>query len=192
MEQEQKGQKRILYTYGLPIILGTILLIAASYAWLSLTLSGTKTNVLKAGTLSLVLDDATSKGISLTKTSPISDEEGMAGNPYHFTLTNDGTIDSSYIIYLDDMALETGESRIRDIEIKYHLAKDNLSLPSKLLSTTGENPNRVLESGTISPGDTYTYDLRMWLDENASNEAMGKTFRGMIRIEAIQIVEKTT
>ena len=55
----------------LVIVLVLLLLDGASYAWLSLTLKGLKANVLKAGTLSLVLDDEASAGISIEDAVPV-------------------------------------------------------------------------------------------------------------------------
>lgn len=185
-----REQKKHLYGFGLPVILGTILLLSISYAWLSLTLTGTKTNVLKAGTLSLKLTDSTSSEINMTGAVPMMDEVGLTTNPYTFTLTNNGDINSEYTIYLDNVALNTGETQLPDTTIKYNLVKDNVSMATALLSTLGTNPNRILDSGIIAPGDTYTYDLRLWLDQNATiAQAAGKVFRGKIRVVAQQIIE---
>lgn len=171
---------------GLPIILGTILLLGSSYAWLTLTLNGTKTNVLKSGTLSLVLDDKSSTGISMLTELPTSDFYGLETTPYTFTLENNGDLASGYTIYLDDVALQAGESRLMDSSIKYNLVKDNTSISTELLSTTGTNPSRVLTTGIIEPGDKYTYELRLWLDYDTPSSEMGKVFRGKIRVEASQ------
>ena len=185
----KKEKKKVLYRFGLPIILGTILLLGVSYAWLSLTLTGTKTNVLKAGTLSLVLDDTTGEGINITGAVPMLDEVGESQSPYTFTLTNNGTVESEYTIYLDDVALESNETRLSDSVIKYNLVKDGSS-STALLSTLGSNPNRVLDSGVIGPEESHSYELRLWLDENMTNTDMGKVFRGKIRVVAEQVIEE--
>lgn len=169
------------------IILGIILLIGITYAWLTFTTAGTKNNVLQAGTLSLTLDDKASNGINLTSTVPMYDEVGLMQDPYKFTLTNNGTIASEYTIYLDDTGLSTGETRVPDSVVKYNIMKDSVSKKVALLSTAGTNPNRILDTGTIQPNTSYTYDLRLWLDENFTNSDMGKVFKGTIRIEASQI-----
>ena len=185
----EKEKKKVLYRFGLPIILGTILLLGVSYAWLSLTLTGTKTNVLKAGTLSLVLDDTTGEGINISGAVPMLDEVGESQSPYTFTLTNNGTVESEYTIYLDDVALESNETRLPDSVIKYNLVKDGSS-STALLSRIGSNPNRVLDSGVIGPEESHSYELRLWLDESMTNADMGKVFRGKIRVEAQQVIEE--
>ena len=178
------------YWSGLAIIMVTILVLGVSYAWLSLTLNGTKNNVIKAGTLALTLDDGTSVGISQLAALPISDDKGLELTPYTFSLENTGNIDSEYTIYIDDQATEEGETAMPDTMVKLNLAKNNTSLKTSLLSGIGAHPNRVLDSGTIKPGEKFTYNLRLWIDSAAGEEVMGTTYRGMIRVEATQVIQR--
>ena len=75
MENKNKKITKQLFTLALVLVV----LLGGSYAWLTLTIDKTNTNVLRAGTLSLVLDDTTSGGIKLEKAVPISDEKGKTG-----------------------------------------------------------------------------------------------------------------
>ena len=75
MENKNKKITKQLFTLALVLVV----LLGGSYAWLTLTIDKTNTNVLRAGTLSLVLDDTTSEGIKLEKAVPISDEKGKTG-----------------------------------------------------------------------------------------------------------------
>ena len=77
--KEEKNKK---YKIGLPILLGTILLLGVSYAWFTLTLTGEKTNVLEAGSLSLTLEDTQSNQIDLLYAAPMLDQDGMNLSPY--------------------------------------------------------------------------------------------------------------
>ena len=165
-----------------------VLLIVGSYAWLTLAIDKTKTNVLRAGTLSLVLDDTTSEGIKLEKAVPISDEKGKTGTEYTFTLQNKGTKTASYTIYLDDVALETNEKRMDDSKAKYQLTK-NSNETVALLNTL---PDKVLDSGEIAGSTTNTYSLRVWIDSAAGNEVMGTILYKELRVEATQAGAKTT
>ncbi len=186
-----KEQKKQLFGFGLPIILGTILLLSASYAWLQLTLDGTKTNVLKVGDLSLELDDTNGVAINGDGVLPVLDAVGLEEDPYTFKLIKGGTTASKYTIYLDNVSLEEGETQLPDDAIKFDLKKDDTTLIRTLLSyVTEEDHDRVLDTGVIKGGETFSYDLRMWVDQDAtSTMAAGKTFRGKIRVEAEQVVE---
>ena len=159
-----------------------ILLIGGSYAWLTLQVTGEKTNVLKAGTLSLVLDDTTSEGIKLEKAVPISDEKGKTGTEYTFTLQNKGSKAASYTIYLDDVALEASETRMDDSKVKYQLTI-NSNEKVALLNTLSD---KVLDSGEIAGSTTNTYSLRVWIDSVAGNEVMGTILSKELRVEATQ------
>ncbi len=181
----QERNKKKLFMIGMSILLVLVLVIGGTYAWFTLQLNGTKVNVLKAGTLSLILNDENSVGINSEKAVPMLDEVGETLDPYHFTLENHGDMPSEYTIYLDDITLEENETRMADSKIKYQLIKDG-NKTTALLSTTGENPNRVLDQGTIDGNTTITYDLRLWIDENTRNEAMGQVVRTKIRVLATQ------
>jgi len=182
---KDEKRKRVLIT-SLCVLGVVLLIIGASYAWFTLSLNGTKTNVLKAGNLTLTLDDTNATGIDLIQAVPMFDEVGETLDPYRFVLKNEGDIDSGYTIYLDDMELLENEERIDDGAIKYQLIKNDTSV-TKLLSTTGSHPSRVLDSGTIKPNETITYDLRLWIDSDAENDIMGQVFRGVIRIVGSQV-----
>ncbi len=169
-----------------------LMLIGLSYAWLQLTLRGTKElTILTAGSLELELDDTMTGGISFTEAVPVSNEEGTSQDGYTFTLENKGNVVSDYTIYLDDLNLTEGQTRMNDSFIKYQLTKDGSEVDLQLLDKTGASPNRVLESGTIAPKTKYTYVLKMWIDENATNAVMETMFKGQLRIEAMQTIPKT-
>lgn len=169
------------------LVAALVLLIGGSFAWLTLTLNAQKTSVIKAGTLSLNLDDNASTGINITSGVPVSDTEGLATTAYTFTLQNNGTIPSDFTIYLDDTALDEGETRMSDSFIKYSLTKNDGTPVTALLNTIGANPSRILSTGNITAGTTDTYTLKLWIDADAGNAVMGTVFRGQIRVEASQV-----
>ena len=178
--REKKTQSIPKQLFALAFVL--IVLVAGSYAWLTLTIDKTNTNVLRAGTLSLILDDTTSGGIKLEKAVPISDEKGKTGTEYTFTLQNKGTKAASYTIYLDDVALEASETRMDDSKVKYQLTK-NSNEKVALLNTLSD---KVLDSGEIAGSTTNTYSLRVWIDSAAGNEVMVTILSKQLRVEATQ------
>lgn len=182
---KEKDEKKI-FLIGMSLLLVLVLVIGGTYAWFTLSLKGTQVNVLKAGNLSLVLNDVNSMGINQEKAVPMLDEVGEQTDPYHFTLENHGGLASEYTIYLDDIDLEDSEIRMADEKVKYSLVKDG-EKTTALLSTTGAHPERVLDSGTIDGNTTITYDLRLWIDSNTGNEAMGQVVRTKIRVVAVQM-----
>jgi len=164
-----------------------VMLIGLSYAWLQITLRGEREiNIFAAGSLRLVLDDSMTNGINITEAIPITDDEGRTLEEYTFTLENTGRVDSDYTIYLDDLDLLEDKTRMQDEFIKYYLVRDGKELALDLLSTTGINPERIIDSGSIESGEKFTYSLRMWIDQDATNEVMDTVFKGQLRVEAMQ------
>jgi len=180
-----ESKEKKLFMIGMSMLLVLVLIGGGTYAWLTLQLKGTKVNVLRAGDLSLVLDDINSIGINQEKAVPTLDEVGETFDPYHFTLENLSDIPSEYTIYLDDVDLEEGEERMEDEYLRYSLVKDGEKNTNDLTSI-GSHPARILDSGTIEGGKKITYDLRLWIDINAGNDAMNKVFRSKIRVVAVQ------
>ena len=168
------------------IIALLILLIGGSYAWLKLQVIGNKTNVLRAGTLDLVLDDTKTNGISIEKAVPMSDTKGKEQEGYTFELINKGTMKTGYTIYIDDLPLETNETRMNDKDVKYSLIKNGEEISTGVINEKGENPNRKLEIGEIDGKTTNKYVLKVWMNEEATNDAMGTIFYATLRIEAHQ------
>ena len=188
----EKNKKKIV-----AIALALVLVLGGTYAWLTLTLKGTKKVRIEAGTLSLVLDEG--NAIAVAEAVPMTDTDGLKTDAYTFSLQNNGNVTSSYTIYLDDGAIDSGDTRFNDETLKYSLKKNAGESTTALLSTINESGERVLETGTIDAGVTNTYELRLWIKDDAvnsdvqtttdDNTTVGKVFAGKLRIEASQIKE---
>ena len=177
----KKNKKLIII--GIVIIL--ILLIGVAFAYLVTTLHGEKEYAIRAGSLGLKLEEGNE--LVLEKVIPIEDSEGQSLNGFNFSLVNEGNIDTDFTIYLDDMELNSGETRMPDSAIRYSLTKDNVVGNADDLSNMGANPNRVVDTGSIEPEQTINYTLRIWIDYDATvEEAGGKTFKGKLRVVASQ------
>ena len=168
---------------GLLVVL-LVLIMGTSFAYFKLTQSGKNTNVIKSGSLKLLLDESTTDGISITKAIPVTNTTGLKEKGYTFKLVNQDRKGVKYKIYLDDMDLENGKTRMPDRVVKYNLTKNDTQGESKLLTTTGENPNRILESGTIDGKSTNDYTLKLWIDEAAETDIMNTVFAAKLRVVA--------
>lgn len=188
METKRKqGAYYLKATIFILIIL--TLSLAITYAWLTISLSGTKTNDVIVGTLSLKLDDEESEAIYLENATPVYDYIGLSYTPYTFSLTNDGNVPSNYIVYLDNVEIPDGIIRMNDKYIKCNIVKNNVSQPNVFLSDVIEDNSKVIDKGTLEVGQTNTYDMRLWIDKDVDNKVMSTMFAGRIRVEAEQIKE---
>ena len=192
--KEESKKKKILKISGL---IGLFLIVfGLSYALFTVTLNGTKKVKIKTGKLELQLLDSnnnpiyitdqnntTSYEINLDNQVPVSDEVGLDSTAFEFKLKNTGNIKASYTIYLDDVALESGESRIDDEYIRYSLTKNGSEENPQSLSS------RELDKGTIEADNTTNeYTLKIWIAEDATNDAMDKVFNATLRVEGSQYV----
>lgn len=201
----EKNNSKILV-----LALALVLLIGGTYAWLTLTLTGTKTTKIEAGTLSLNLTDE-ANAINLENAVPITDDDGLALEPYTFVLENNGTITSEYSLYLDSTEIDSSYTAMPQNRIKYSITKtvktkvgdtrdsDTDTIKSTATTTTAilnpfeddnvteSNPNRLLDEGTLDANDYIEYSLRLWISQDATTAEMNNTaFSGKLRIEATQ------
>ena len=194
MNNKKDKRKKILKVSGL---VGLFLLVfGLSYALFTVTLNGTKKVKVKTGKLELQLLDENNQditdsnnagySINLENQVPVDDETGLGTQAFAFKLKNTGTIDAKYTIYLDDVALETGEDRLPDSAVRYSLTKNGSEENPSDLTNIGTNPNRKLDEGVIKQDTTNTYTLKVWIDEDAGNEAMDKVFNTTLRVEGAQ------
>ena len=181
---ETNNKKKKVITIVISIVIILILALAISYAYFSTQLSGTD-QIVKVGELELVLDE-TSEGITLDNAIGISDSKGMSSTPSTFELRNNGSKAVDYTIYLDDNTISDTDTRIDDKYLKYNLNKNGSDSGATLLTKTGTNPNRVLDSGTIEGGGTNKYSLNLWITDEVDGNYSGQVFSGKLRVEVSQ------
>lgn len=174
------------------IVLAVALLLcitAISYAIFSFSKAGSKQSQVTTGTLIMELDESATNGISLPQAIPLSDAEGIALTPYKFKVKNTGTLNARYKIQLvDDEAVYTADGctakKLSHSKIKIAYTKnDDNGTPTVQFLTMN---NGEFELDTLTPGNTNTFTLRVWIDYNAGNEIMGQHFHGKLELKAIQ------
>ena len=186
MAIKRKEKEKVLI---ISIIIVLILVLAVSFAYFSTRLNGTD-QIVKVGKLELVLDE-TSEGISLENAIGLSDSEGLSLTPSTFKLINNGNKAVDYTIYLDDNTISDTDTRIEDKYLKYNLNKNGTDSGATLLTSTGTNPNRIIDSGTIEGGGTNNYSLNLWITDEVDGNYSGQVFSGKLRVEVSQERDKS-
>ena len=200
MNNEEKNKLRKSSSLLLILVLLLLIVIGGTYAFYTQTIAGTEENVIRAANLKLTLSEEASSGIDLDKAIPVSDATGEKNTPFTFTLKNDGDKESKYTIYLEDIASAksgsvtvTPETRMQDAGVKFFFTSTNTNGQKHTVDkaallntlTTKTEGKRILEEGTILPGSTYEYTLKLWITENATMEQVnGKIFAAKLNIEA--------
>lgn len=170
--------------YQVSLIVITLMLVctifvATSYALWSITVVQNDSNIVTTGCFDATLNQ--DNPITLNNTYPITEAAGLATTPYTFTIKNTCSIAASYEISLESLA----DSTLGNEYLRVSLDKQMSNLYSELNEVTNyyntSLTSRFLTKGKLGAGETATYDLRLWLDYNATLETTAnKTFEAKI------------
>ena len=152
----------VALTFTLAIIFTAIAMSGSSYALYVNKDYGT-TEDYTTGLLDLTFDENTT--LTLASAFPISDEEGLASDPYILKVTNTGNLTYKFNIELLDT---TSTNLINNKYIKIKV--DNGDIYT--LNTT----NILSKDITLVPGESKSINVRMWLSEETPNSEAGKGF----------------
>ena len=173
MENNKKKTLAIVLSiFAITIVIG------ATYAFVTRTLTGTKKVTLTAGTLSLVLDEK--NAITISDALPMYDQVGMMQEEvFEFDLINNTTNPTDYTLKLQKVSTA---NELSTSDVKYYLTKDGVGTPA-LLSTLTDG---VVDTGTIEGNDTIEYTLRLWISDAVTdnNAISGKSLSYRIDVEA--------
>lgn len=181
MENLRKNNKIISIMLLAFVIVITIL----SVAVFSYQQPGNVVSKLTVGKLELTLTE--SNVITLTDTYPMSDTEGEGLTGFTFSLKNTGTTNSTYTIYLDDVSVDSTDTRLKDENIRCVLTKDSTMGTVVNLSDLITNSQKVLDSGTINSNTTINYNFKLWPSGTASDDVSGQVWKGKLRIVGEQV-----
>lgn len=189
----------LISTIAIVVIAAT----SVTYAYLSYNATQADENVLTTSCFNISYSDSNS--ISLNSNGnyayPMSEERANKLTPYSFTITNTCTTTNStdpinYVVTLN--TLNASPSNIELSKLRYRLDMTTptattgtstlmseaapYDLSSSIKSAEGINTSYNLLEGTLAPGASVTYNLRLWIDEAAGNEVMNQTFNGRILV----------
>ena len=181
MENLRKNNKVLLVM----LLALAIVIIALTAAVFSYSKPGTVENKITLGKLELTLTEG--NAITLNDTYPMTDDDGVKLTGFTFSLKNTGSTASTYSIYLDDVSVDSGDTRLNDKYIKYSFTKDSVVGAVKPLTDLGTNQQRVLDTGTIAKNITINYNLKLWVSSDIDADIGGQVWKGKLRIEGEQV-----
>ena len=161
------------------ILISIIALVGASYALLTMTIEGDKEITLTAGILKV--DFSEGDNISIENSAPMSDKEGLQTTPYTFTVTNTGNINAYYHVSLEEDSNNTLSNSYLKMKITGNNGYDSGVIR---VSDYGVGSFEIIGEDVLEPSDEVTYQLWMWLDENADNSAQGTIYQSKIVVES--------
>ena len=185
------------------IALAIVSVVGRSYALWVITKKQNDTNLIIAGCFEATFNDKDinnlSTNINLTNTYPISDESGIKLTPYVVTIKNTCSIAASYKLSINTLNTNT----LDDGFIKLYLVNapnnygpmlfdslDTYLMEASIKDTIETEKNvsiknsYVLSTGVLNPTEEETYELRMWVRDDATSEQMSKEFKATVALEA--------
>ena len=185
-----KETKRRLVITLLGIVAIVALLTGISYAAFQTDLEGTETNAVKTGCLKVTMTD--NGNVSITNAAPQKDENGLSNDPYTYTLTNTCTVDATYLTTINVL---NGSNMDNISKVKVSLSGDTYveptiesNLPETELvdeSETSVVKSYVLDEGTLSVGESKTFNLRTWIDYDVTEITGGLQNKIIVLSEAL-------
>ena len=177
------GKRQLMLTL-LSIFGVTLLSIGSTFAMFTVSSKSAEYNVVKSGTLNISFNADSSSTIGLNGALPTSDSDGLAQTGNTFTITNTGSLTAEYTVSLQDDKDMITQDNCSDKQldkgfIKYNIDGTNIKLLSDSIDST-------IISGSLKAGESKTFTLKLWIKEDATNEALGKHYHGKIVVDAIQ------
>ena len=169
------SKKKYIIISIIVISISLIALIGTSYALLTMTIEGDKKVSLTAGILKV--DFSEGDNISIENSAPMSDKEGLQTPPYTFTVTNTGNINAYYHVSLEEDTNNTLSNNNLKMKITGNNGYDSGVIR---VSDYGVGNFEIIGEDVLEPSDAVTYQLWMWLDEDAGNEAQGTIYQSNI------------
>ena len=191
----RKGYKITLSVLTIMILI--TITIGTSYSYYSVSDVQENPNTLSSTCFNITYAENTSS-INLTNTYPMADTKGLTTSPYTFTITNTCTTanQSETVKYIVTLNTLTASPSTLTGSLKYRLDKTaptavqgtigTLSTPYELNQNVkteeGIATSYNLETGTLAPGESKTFNLRLWINEDADNTIMGQNFEGKVLV----------
>ncbi len=182
-KEETKHVKRMIVIMSVLILFGIALFLGTSYALFSVLVEGKQSISITTKTLEVKLQDG--EYIREDPRGTMTDKQGKKTKPYTFTITNTGTMEAYYKLYLIEEG-PIGEKELIDTYyLKYELKGDD---GSQQEGRIGEL-KQFYYSKEIQPGEEnkVTYELRIWLDKDTPNSEQGKSYQSKVAVDANQL-----
>ena len=157
-----------------------VIFLSVTYAFINMTLVGTKRQVITSGNLDLeLLEDE--NNLKIEDALPMYDEVRMIQEPFTFRLVNKTSYTTDYIIKLENITVDGG---ILEGDVKYGLTKDGEST----IALVSEIEDGVIDSGAIAGNKTIEYELRLWVKDDITdmNRVRNKSLRFKLNVKADQ------
>lgn len=178
--------KKIMLILTITVSILIISLMGVSYAWYSLSNSFTSFNT-TTGDADLSIVYAQSEYVNMTTGVPISESDvPTKAGISRFTVTPENNLNGYSVFMSIELSQISIAQELKTSDFKIQLLENG----SPIFNCTGADINGnslvMKQLSNITVGTTYTYELRIWINDTgvSQNELMGKSFSGKIKISS--------
>ena len=176
----KKKHKITLLVIG--ILLALSLMLSSSYALWVFNVSQESTNVLVSDCFEITLQD--NNPIGLGASFPMRDSDGVQTTPYTFTIKNICNHPSDFQINLETLNTSTIDESFIKADLNGHITEYNAA-DSVEPTIEGAKSAAMLYEDTLAFNGEKTYNLRIWVNENATQEDVeNKSYASKISIKS--------
>lgn len=183
VEQNEINKQLIIIIVSIFITVTSVLGVTYSaFVWSD---NSVKNQNLVVGNIELAISsESETLGSNLNYPVPQEGETSLA--PYTFTISNQGRLASTYQLKIVDESSDSeGNPYTNDLDKNYiYISLDGGATITRTSLATYDD--KAIDFGILYPGDTKTYDLRLWIVNNAPNSVIGKQWHGKIVLESKQ------
>ena len=179
MNRDKNMRKKYIIISLIVVLISLIALIGTTYAFLTMTIEGEKVVSIRAGVFKVDFTEGDS--INLDNAAPTSDSKGQSQTPYTFTITNEGNLTAYYHISLEEDSANTLPNSYLKMRIT---GSDGYDSGVVKVNSYGTGTFEIIGENELAVDGTVTYNLYMWLSDDADNSAQGKTYKSKIVVES--------
>ncbi|MEG0994740.1 MAG: hypothetical protein RSE91_02055, partial [Bacilli bacterium] len=119
------------------------------------------------------------------------DAVGISSTPYKFKITNNGSLAANYSVRILDDTATIATDNCSSKQINKGYVKYSLDGAAGVLLNSREGNGYMVATGTLQPGVSKTYEVRMWIPEQiggayVGNDVLGKHYHGKVVIEGLK------
>ena len=160
------------------ILISLIALVGSSYALLTKSFKSKKLSM-EVGTLKI--DFAEGNAINMVNAAPMTDSDGMKTTPYTFTITNGGDINAYYTVSNEEELANTLDTSYLRMKLT---GSDGYDSGIKTVKELGTETYKLIDDTLLETGKSVTYELRMWISQDAGNDIQDKTYKSKIVVNS--------
>ena len=156
------------------ILISLIALVGSSYALLTKSFKSKKLSM-EVGTLKI--DFAEGNAINMDNATPTTDADGLKSTPYTFTITNGGDINAYYTVSNEEELSNTLDTSYLRMKLT---GSDGYDSGIKTVKELGTETYKIIDDTLLATGKSVTYELRMWISQDAGNDIQDKIYKSKI------------